>query len=513
MEMNKQWVDTFRTEIGTFAEKLQAFQNGELDRKAYKGFSGGFGSYAQRDGSKSMLRLRMAAGRLTKERMKYIADSVAQHDISLLKLTTCQTIQMHNLTANQVPALMEKAIDCGIYTRGGGGDNPRNVMCSPLSGVQCGEAFDVLPYAEAATQYLLGIARDIHMPRKLKIGFCNGVDDSVHATFRDMGFIANADGTFTLYIAGGLGGNPKLGVKIMDQLPASDVLYCIKAMIQTFCAHGNYENRARARTRFMQETLGTDGLRETYLNNLEAVRAEGGLDITPASAEITKTGTGTIAHARVIPQKQTGLYAVKYQPIGGALPTGKPAELYEVIKEMPEVECRIGAAETLYIVNLTAEEAEKVLAVTEDGAKTQFECSVACIGASICQQGVRDSQSALKAAIEAVRAENFADGVLPIVHFSGCPSSCAAHQTGEIGFQGCVRMVDKTPLPAFRMTVNGSDALHSERFGDVIGVVLERDIPSLLVELGRVISAENSTWAQWAPNNMDAIHTIAEKYL
>ena len=113
--MNKQWVDMFRTEIGTFAEKLQAFQNGELDRKAYKGFSGGFGSYAQRDGSKNMLRLRMAAGRLTKERLKYIADSVAQHDISLLKLTTCQTIQMHNLTAGQVPALMEKAIDCGIY--------------------------------------------------------------------------------------------------------------------------------------------------------------------------------------------------------------------------------------------------------------------------------------------------------------------------------------------------------------------------------------------------------------
>ena len=63
-------------------------------------------------------------------------------------------------------------------------------MASPLTGVQPGEAFDVLPWAEAASNYLLSICRDIHMPRKLKVAFCNGVDDCVHATFRDMGFIA-----------------------------------------------------------------------------------------------------------------------------------------------------------------------------------------------------------------------------------------------------------------------------------------------------------------------------------
>ncbi|MGN1031655.1 MAG: nitrite/sulfite reductase [Butyricicoccaceae bacterium] len=511
--MDEKWIDTFRTEIGAFSGKIQEFQRGEIDRKAYKGYSGGFGSYAQRDAAKNMLRLRMAGGRITKDRLKYIADSVAEYDISLLKLTTCQAVQLHNLTADQVPALMEQAIDCGIYTRGGGGDNPRNVMCSPLSGVQAGEAFDVLPYAEAAAQYLLGIAREIHMPRKLKVAFCNDTADSVHATFRDMGFIANTDGTFTLYIAGGLGGNPMMGVKVIDRLPASDILYCLKAMIDTFCAHGDYNNRARARTRFMQLTLGADGLREAFLKNYQAAREAGGLDVSPAPITVSKTGNGAIEHARVIPQKQDGLYTVSYHPIGGVLPTGKPAELYAVIKDMPEVECRVHPAETLYILNLTAEEAKKVLAVTADGAQTQFEHSVACIGSSICQQGIRDSQSALNAVVEAVRAEHFADGILPVVHFSGCPSSCAAHQIGEIGFQGCVRVVDKQPLPAFRMTVNGTDAMHEERFGEVIGVILERDIPALLIELGRTIAAQNSTWAQWAPQNTETIRSLAQKYL
>ena len=97
------------------------------------------------------------------------------------------------------------------------------------------------------------------MPRKLKVAFCNGVDDCVHATFRDMGFVAQPNGTFRLYIAGGLGNSHRMGVPVVESLLPRDVLYALRAMVDTFCAHGNYENRAKARTRYMQETLGPDG--------------------------------------------------------------------------------------------------------------------------------------------------------------------------------------------------------------------------------------------------------------
>ena len=106
------------------------------------------------------------------------------------------------------------------------------------------------------------------MPRKLKVAFCNGADDSVHSAFRDMGFMANPDGTFTLRIAGGLGGGYKMGVLVDEHVQATEILYYIRAMIETFCQHGNYENRAKARTRFMQETLGVDGLKTAFLENV-----------------------------------------------------------------------------------------------------------------------------------------------------------------------------------------------------------------------------------------------------
>ncbi|MCI8802535.1 MAG: nitrite/sulfite reductase, partial [Oscillibacter sp.] len=348
--MDQQWLQTYQREIGEFSEKISTFAQGGMDKKDYKGCSGGMGSYAQRDPAKHMLRLRLPAGRLTLERLSFLADTVEAYGVQRLKLTTCETIQLHDLAADQVPAILEQAAKAGIICRGGGGDNPRNVMCSPLSGVQQGEAFDPTPYAEAATEYLLSICRDIHMPRKLKIAFSNGADDSVHSAFRDMGFQAQADGTFSLRIAGGLGAaRPSMGVLADGAVQPKDVLYYIKAMVDTFCRHGNYENRAKARTRFMQETLGPEGLKEAFLKNVEAAKAAGGLELPrPEALADVCGGMETLDHPRAIPQKQPGMYAVKYHPIGGLLPPEKPAELYAAIRDLCNAECRVGPDETLY---------------------------------------------------------------------------------------------------------------------------------------------------------------------
>lgn len=514
MMMDQKWLQTYREEIRTFSGKINDFKEGKIEKKDYKGYSGGMGSYAQRDQSVHMLRLRMPGGRLTVERLKFLADTVEKYQVRRLKLTTCETVQLHDLAPEQVPAIMEEAISCGILCRGGGGDNPRNVLCSPLSGVEKGECFDPTPYAEAVTEYLLSICRDIHMPRKLKIAFSNGADDSVHSAFRDMGFQAQDNGTFALRIAGGLGAmNHRMGVLVDEAVKPREVLYYVKAMVDTFCQHGNYENRAKARTRFMQDTLGPEGLKEAYLKNLEAAKAAGGLELTnlEAPADLDK-GAGTIAHPRVIPQEQAGLYAVKYHPIGGGLPVGKPAELYAVLKDIAGAECRVAPDETLYVINLSAAEAERILAVTEDGAQTEFEYSVACIGATVCQQGVRDSQGLLQAAVGAVREAGIPDGALPRICVSGCPSSCAAHQAGTIGFQGCVRLEDKKPQPAFRMFLGGSDALGAARFGEAGAVILEKDIPALLVELGRAAAAAGQSWDQWSESHREDLNAIVAKY-
>lgn len=165
--------ESWKQDLPAFREKTAAFYAGELDKAAYKGFSGLYGSYAQKGGNANMLRLRMTAGRVTPEKLAFTAKAIREHKISRVHFTTCQTIQLHDLDGQTAGDIMEAALDAGIVTMGGGGDYPRNVMCSPLSGTEKDEYFDVLPWAEAAGAYLMTFIKAEKMPRKLKVGFSN----------------------------------------------------------------------------------------------------------------------------------------------------------------------------------------------------------------------------------------------------------------------------------------------------------------------------------------------------
>lgn len=496
-----------------FEEVTRQFYAGEVPAQKYKGFSGGFGSYAQRGGKASMLRLRLPGGRVSREKLGFVVDAIEKYNIDKVHFTTCQTIQLHNLNADAVCELAVKALDYGIVTRGGGGDFPRNVMVSPLSGVEKGECFDVFPYAKAAADYLMGFIKTVKLPRKLKVCFSNSPKNEPHATFRDLGFVAREDGKFDVYSAGGLGNNPKMGVKVAEGICGSKILYYVKAMVKMFVAYGNYENRAKARTRYMQETLG-DRYAECFQEKLCEVMKEESLDICVENMEVTKKSDGSaVENTRALPQKQEGLYAVKYHPIGGCPQPLKLKEIYEAMSDMEETELRITPDETVYIVNCTGSEAKRLLDITSDGAKTLFESSVACIGASICQVGVRDSQKLLRTLIEESRKWGYADGVLPKIHISGCPSSCGTHQIGRIGFRGGVKKSEGVMQPAFVLTVNGEDAEGKERFGEQVGIILESDIPDFLKELGAEISQSGLLYDEWYESHAKRFIEIAKPYI
>ena len=70
--------ETWKQDLPAFQEKTAAFYAGELDKAAYKGFSGYYGSYAQKGGSANMLRLRMPAGRVTAEKLAAVPRQVGR---------------------------------------------------------------------------------------------------------------------------------------------------------------------------------------------------------------------------------------------------------------------------------------------------------------------------------------------------------------------------------------------------------------------------------------------------
>ena len=192
----------FRSRIPEFVDAEKKFFSGEMDAKTYKGISGRFGSYAQRGGELGMIRLRMCGGHMDKDKLSFIIDECRRYGVSRIHTTTCETVQLHNLKGDEIAEIMDRALDHGINTQGGGGDNPRNVSATSLSGVEPGENFDVYPYAKAAETYLLDIMPDVKMPRKLKVTFSSSPRNETHATFRDLGFVSRPDGRFDVWGAG-----------------------------------------------------------------------------------------------------------------------------------------------------------------------------------------------------------------------------------------------------------------------------------------------------------------------
>lgn len=503
---------SWKTDMPLFREKAIAYAKGEIKKAEYKGFSGRYGSYAQHDPSKNMLRLRMPAGRVTAQKLAYIAEAIRKYNVPRAHFTTCQTIQLHDMDAETTSDIMEGALDVGIVTMGGGGDFPRNTMCAPLSGVQKGEYFDVLPYAQAVGEFAMNFINAEPMPRKLKVGFSNSPENVTHATFRDMGYAARPDGTFDIYTAGGLGNNPRFGVKVAEAVEPDQLLFYLKAMWVTFRTYGDYQNRGHARTRYLQEILGgADKYKQAYLEKLKEVYASGeDLTLHVDPIVFTKTGDGsTVSDPRVIEQKQEGLYAVAWHPIGGMPAVEDLCAVSDAMSAMEQVEMRIAPYETVYIINLTGTEAKKMLELTRNTAKTVFETSVSCIGASTCQVGVRDSQALLCACVEAVREAKIPDGALPQIHISGCPSSCGTHQTGEMGFRGAI----KNKQSAFMFYLSGCDRQGEEKMGAELGTILETEIPSFLVELGQTIAASGKDYFAWKAENPDGVEKIAAPYL
>ena len=135
----------------------------------------------------------------------------------------------------------------------------------------------------------------------------------------------------------------------------------------TFRSYGNYESRAKARSRYMQDTLGgAEKYREAFLAKLAEAEASGeDFSFTAEPHQVEKTGEGHFRHRRVTAQKQDGLYAVAYHPLGGCPDTEVFLRLADAVLEIPEAELRLAPYETAYIVNLTAAEAQRILDITE----------------------------------------------------------------------------------------------------------------------------------------------------
>lgn len=514
--------ELFLNEIPNFREECMKFLNGDLSKIDYKGISGGYGVYAQRDQKSFMIRLRFSSGVVTKSQLHKVYDFAKKYDLDGIHFTTRQAIQLHDLDIDGICDIMEEGIKNNIFTRGSGGNFPRNVGLSPLSGVDVDEAFDVTPYAVATDKHFMSKITTYHLPRKLKVSYSSCPLDSAHTTVQDLGFLAVMKDNkpyFRVFVGGGLGKNPNLGLELDELIEPKDVLYYVEGLTKLFMAEGDYSNKHKARVRYMVYKLGEEEFIRKFKEFVDKEKESNNLDIK--LEDITYPNDGgiktDIKDCRLFPQKQEGYYSVYIHPIGGQLKLNDLKILLDFIDDFKFASIRLAMTEGIFIINLNGKEAESLLEVSREfSGCTSIEKSISCIGVPRCQMGIQNSQNMLHKIIDYFKSNCNSDNTIlnaiPRVYISGCMNSCGVHQIGAIGLTGKKKKFNNEMCDAFEMFVDGNFEYTKSRLGKSLGDFKVDDIPKMLFEIGEKIANSDMDFYTYYSANEDEIKCITSKY-
>ena len=514
--------ELFLSEIPGFKEECIKLLNGDTSKMQYKGISGGYGVYAQRDQKSFMIRLRFSSGVITREQLHKVYEFAKEHNLDGIHFTTRQAIQLHNLDVDGICNIMEEGIKNNIFTRGAGGNFPRNVGLSPLSGVDPDEAFDVTPYAVATDKYFMSKITTYHLPRKLKVSYSSCPVDAAHTTVQDLGFMAVMKDNkpyFKVFVGGGLGKDPAVALELDELIEPKEVLYYVEGLTKLFMDEGDYTNKQKARVRYMVYRLGEEEFIKKFKEYVakEKENKELELDIQPFEYPNDGGIKTNIKDPRLFAQKQEGYYSVYIHPAGGQFKLDDMKTLLDELDKCKNASIRLAMTEGIFIINLNGKEAEKMLEISKPfSGCTSLEKSVSCIGVPICQMGIANSQKMLHEIIDYFKENSNGDdtilNAMPRIHISGCMNSCGVHQIGAIGLTGKKKKVDGEMHDAFGIFVNGDFELGKTRLGKSLGDFKACDIPKFLFEVGEKVANSDLDFYTYYAANEDEVKEIAAKY-
>src|SRR5215204_4860596 len=178
-------------DIDEFVTTLERYERGELTPDQWRAFRLVRGTYGQRQAADAqMLRVKVPQGILTADQLSALAEAGEKYSRRFGHITTRQNIQFHFVKLHDVEPAMRLLADAGLTTREACGNSVRNITACPYAGVSAVERFDVTPYAEALTRYLLRHPLSSTLPRKFKIAFEGCTHDHIGAAINDIGWIA-----------------------------------------------------------------------------------------------------------------------------------------------------------------------------------------------------------------------------------------------------------------------------------------------------------------------------------
>jgi ferredoxin-nitrite reductase len=426
-----------------------------------------------------MMRLRLPNGITNADSMRFYADSVEPYgpDLGVIDITTRQNIQMRGVTLEDGATIID-----GLHKRGQTSlhsalDNVRNMVGSPLAGIDEHEMVDTRPFCDALND-LITLNKETgqrgnpvwcNLPRKFNVAVSGSRDDFAHTHINDIGFqpcrhAKTGEMGFNVVVGGYMSIKRVAESVDMDVWIPADVDTAVElttAILRIFRDEGARADRQKARLIWQVETYGelkvVDGHQRADRSYRERIVAEmssygNGFDKKvdvqqPRPSEpFDRTGSPTSSYLGVHGQPQEGLSRVGIHVPVGRLSVAEAraiADLADKYDSTGEGQIRLTVEQNLIIPNVKSEMVASLLAEPSLNGDSRLSTSpgkisgnlVSCTGSQFCGLALIETKANAEAIAEEL--EKRVDVPRDVrIHWTGCPNSCGQVQAADIGLMG-----------------------------------------------------------------------------
>ncbi len=447
-----------------------------------------------------MMRVGVPNGILTTQQLRTIAEITEKYARGIGDITTRQNIQMHWLTIESLPLVVDALEAVGLSPKGACGDVVRNVTGCPLAGMDPNEILDASPIAIKVAATLTANPEFVNLPRKFKICITGCPLWCSYPEINDIGMTGverYVDGVreagFIMRVGGGLSKDPHLAVKLNAFIkPEEAEAVCIETARIFREAEALRESRNHARLKFLFMRHGWTA--ESFLAELERRL---GYRFDPAPPENVPSDVYR-DHTGVHPQRQAGFSSIGISVLRGRLTSQQLHALADLAEHFggdgsegsPRGELRATVQQNILLVNIpnanVNEVVSRITALDLHVEATNFwRGTVACTGTEFCKLAIAETKGFARWLTDEMeeRLPGF-DQQLRI-NVTGCPNSCGQHWIADIGLEGKKIKQDGQMVDAFYFCVGGAVGEHA-RFARPVGYrVAAPEVPDAMERLLR----------------------------
>jgi sulfite reductase (ferredoxin) len=390
-----------------------------------------------------MMRVALANGLVRSDQLRVIADLAERHARGVADITVRQNVQLHWLTIESLPEVIDTLEKVGLSPKGACGDVVRNVTGCPLAGVAADEICDASALALETANLLRANPEFYNLPRKFKISITGCPVWCSYPEINDVALTAverfqngKREIGFSLRVGGGLAADPHLAVRLDAFVHPDQVVRVVRTIVEIFRdADVLRDNRKRARLKFLFTQFGW-----TPKSFLQELNSRLGFTLDPAVDEIPPADIFR-DHVGIHAQKQDGLFYVGASIAGGRITPAQMRVAAGLASRFGTGEIRTTTMQNLLLVNIPRLHVDAVARALDNAglrvaASTFWRGAVACTGTEFCKLAITETKGFTRWLVDELedRVPEF-DQQLKL-HVTGCPNSCGQHWISDIGLEG-----------------------------------------------------------------------------